>query len=119
MKLIFQDVKDYIESFNFSTSEFEETATYYLWDNFDFEDDDEITADDLEDIISKLEATIYDLSEMDYYNDCFCFLSENDITDWEEAIDAGNKCVSSIANYYFREKYIEEINSLIRDLRNL
>lgn len=78
----------------------------------DYLDGDEQNLDQIKDrIILGIEE-----DEMIYYDDCFHFLEDHRITDFEEAIDEGYKEITLIANYYYQEWQLEKLDQEINTL---
>lgn len=95
-------VKQFLkEAKKYNNSIIEEQIINILEDYADKEED--INNIDINELIEENGA----FPELIYYNDCWNFLQEENITDFEEAIAIGYKDIMSIATYYLNA-YIGE-----------
>lgn len=99
--------------------EWENKCEFSFLDEFEYEVKDKFEKSNKNliidnEIISYLKNKIeyFDIGNYDElycYDDCYDFLKENDIFDWELAIENGCSNLVGIANYYYQEKELEEL----------
>lgn len=102
-------VKQFLkETEKYNNSIIEKEIINILEDYADPEED--INNIDINDLIQENGA----FPELIYYRDCWNFLQEEDITNFEEAIAIGYKDITSIATYYLNA-YIEDAFKLLKE----
>lgn len=86
----------------------------YLDINIDNFNNDKDGLYEIDEIMDDLHQQILD-NDMIYYNDCWDYLINNNITDFIEAIEDGYVTIEGIANYYRTTNHYEILDDLINE----